>query len=129
MYEINLEYVCRNQAFKPEQVVSADLVYPRGAVPNAQLIWVRIQLESGDRKFVTLALTDFYRYVKLPESSIGGWTDGHRGSDYTGLNARYEVDHSGGSESVSSELFDGTERIEEAVASELAAAPEGGQDA
>lgn len=119
-YEINLEYLCRNQRFNPAEVVSSELVIPKGAVPNSMLLWIRVELISGDRKFVTLPLVDFYRYVELPESSIGGWTDGNRGSDYTGLNARYEVDHTGSSEPVSSELFDGTERVEEAVATELA---------
>lgn len=90
-YTINLDELCLNQAFKPGQVVSSDLVFPRGAVPNSQLLWVRIELKSGERKFVTLPLTEFYRFVSLPESSIGGWTDGNRGSDFSGLDARYAI--------------------------------------
>mgnify|MGYP001825274950 CR=1 FL=1 len=116
-YEINLEYLCRNRRFKPAEVVSSELVIPKGAVPNSMLLWIRIELISGDRKFVTLPLVDFYRYVELPESSIGGWTDGDRGSDYSGLNARYEVDHSGSGEKVSGELLDGAEGSTEAVES------------
>jgi hypothetical protein len=103
-YSINLEELCCNQAFSPDQVVSSDLVFPRGAVPNSMLLWVRIELTSGKRKFVTLPLVEFHRFVSLPESNIGGWTDGDRGSDYSGLNARYEVDHSGSDEAISDEL-------------------------
>ena len=116
-YVINLEELCSNQAFAPDQVVSSELVFPKGAVPNSRILWVRVELTNGERKFITLPLLEFYRFVQLPESSIGGWVDGDHGSDYTGLNARYEANHTGGSESVSSELFDGTERIEDSVAS------------
>lgn len=80
-YEINLAAVCKNQRFTPEEVVSSELVFPNGAVPNSQLLWVRIELTSGDRRFITLALRDFYQYVKLPTSSIGGWTEGKLGTD------------------------------------------------
>ncbi len=114
-YEINLEYLCRNRRFKPAEVVSSELVIPKGAVPNSMLLWIRVELSSGDRKFVTLPLVDFYRYVELPESSIGGWTDGDRGSDYSGLNARYEVDHTGSNESVSGSVLDSAESVEEVV--------------
>ena len=114
-YEINLSAVCKNQRFKPEEVVQSDLVFPRGAVPNAQLLWVRIELANGERKFITLPLRDFYEYVSLPESSIGGWTDGDRGRDRTGLNVRYEVDHSGSSEEVRQTVLDGSESSEETV--------------
>lgn len=114
-YSINLENLCKNQRFRPEEVVSSDLVFPKGAVPNAQILWVRVELKSGERKFITLSLREFYEYVDLPESSIGGWTDGDIGSDYTGLNARYEVDHSGSSEQVSGELLDGPEGAEVSV--------------
>jgi len=89
-------------------------------VPNSMLLWIRVELTNGERKFVTLPLVDFYLYVELPESSIGGWTDGDRGSDYTGLNARYEVDDTGSSEEVSGELLDRTEGVEKALASGVA---------
>ena len=114
-YSINLDYLSRNQDFTPEEVVSSDLVIPKGAVPNSMLLWIRVELKNGTRKFVTLALVDFYLYVNLPESSIGGWTDGDRGSDYSGLNSRYEVDHSGGEEPVSDELQLRTESVEKAL--------------
>ena len=114
-YEIDLEQVCKTQDFVPSQVVSSELVWPKGAVPNSRLIWIRIELTSGKRQFVTLPLVDFYQYIKLPESSIGGWTDGDRGSDYTGLNARYEVDHQGDGDEVSGELQHGAEGTESAV--------------
>ena len=120
LYTINLEHLCRNQGFAPEQVVSSELVIPKGAVPNSMLLWIRVELTNGERKFVTLPLVDFYLYVELPESSIGGWTDGDRGSDYTGLNARYEVDDTGSSEEVSGELLDRTEGVEKALASGVA---------
>lgn len=120
MYEIKLEAICKNQSFQPEEVVSSELVYPKGAVPNSQLLWVRVELKSGDRKFVTLSLSRFYEYVSLPESSIGGWTDGVRGSDYTGLNPRYEAHHNGSGEEVSGELQHSAEVAEEAVATEVA---------
>lgn len=114
-YTINLDSVCKTQRFKPEEVVQSDLVFPKGAVPNAQILWVRVELQNGERKFITLSLRDFYKYVNLPESSIGGWTDGDRGRDRTGLNARYEVDHSGSSEEVRETVLDGTESLEETV--------------
>jgi len=94
-YEINLDHVCKNERFLPTQVVSSELVFPRGAVPNSQLIWIKIELESGERRFVTLALKDFHQYVELPQSNIGGWTDGEIGSDYAGLDSRYKVVDSG----------------------------------
>lgn len=122
-YRLNLDVVCKNQRFKPEEVVKSDLVFPKGAVPNSQLIWVRIELVNGERKFITLPLRDFYMYVDLPTSSIGGWTDGDRGRDRTGLNARYEVDHSGGGGEVSGSLLDGSEGTEEAVEAQVPEAP------
>lgn len=115
-YSINLDYLCRNRDFSPSQVVSSELVFPKGAVPNAQLIWVRIELTSGDRKFITLPLTEFYKYVDLPESSIGGWTDGEVGSDIFGLDPRYAIVDQGGSEEVQDELQHGTEESEAPVA-------------
>lgn len=114
-YQVNLEEVCKNQSFTPSQVVSSELVLPSGAVPNSMLLWVRIELTNGSRRFVTLALRDFYKYVTLPESSIGGWTDGDRGSNSSGLDPRYALDHSGDSEEASSELQLGTESVEEVV--------------
>ena len=111
-YEINIHTMCENQSFTPEQVVSSDLVFPKGAVPNSMLLWVRIELTSGDRKFITLPLAEFHRYVSLPESSIGGWTDGDHGSDSAGLNPRYEVDDSGGEDALSDELQLSTKSIE-----------------
>ena len=90
-YELNLDIICKSQRFSPDQVVSSELVFPRGAVPNSQLMWVKIELENGDKQFVTLALSDFHEYVTLPQSNIGGWTDGEVGSDYAGLDARYKV--------------------------------------
>lgn len=118
-YEINLSEVCKTQRFQPQEVVSCDLVFPKGAVPNSQLLWARVELVSGERKFITLALRDFYVYVRLPESSIGGWTDGDRGSDIFGLNPRYEVDDSGGGSEVSGALLDGAEGAEETVEAEV----------
>ena len=97
-YEINLDYICRIQRFSPSQVVSSELVYPRGAVPNSQLIWIRIELTSGEKRFVTLSLADFYKYITLPQSNIGGWTDGEVGSDYAGLDSRYKVVDQGSSD-------------------------------
>lgn len=128
-YTLKLDVICKNQSFTPEQVVSSDLVFPRGAVPNAQLIWVRVELDSGERKFITLSLGKFYEYVQLPESSIGGWTDGDRGSDYSGLNSRYEVDHSGGGEEVSDELQFSAESAEATVESGVAEPSQGGPTA
>lgn len=124
-YTINLEYLCRNQDFAPQEVVSSDLVFPRGAVPNSRILWVRVELTNGTRKFITQPLLEFYRLVELPESSIGGWTDGDRGSDYSGLNARYEVDHSGSEESLPDELQLSAESASEAVAAQI---PEEKQD-
>ena len=129
MYTINLDYLCRNQNFTPEEVVSSELVYPKGAVPNAMLLWVRLELINGKRQFVTLPLVDFYKYVNLPESSIGGWTDGDRGSDYSGLNARYEVDHSGSGRSIPDELQLSSESTEEAVDAQVPEAGEAGAEA
>jgi hypothetical protein len=114
-YALNLAEICKREKFNPEDVVTAELVFPKGAVPNAQLIWVRVEVKSGDRKFITLPLRDFYQYVDLPTSSIGGWTDGDRGSDRTGLNARYEIVHSGGAEEVHSRVLDGPEGPAEAM--------------
>ena len=125
-YTINLEELCLHQTFKPEQVVSSDLVFPQGAVPNSRILWVRIELTSGDRKFITLPLMEFYRFVQLPESSIGGWTDGDRGSDSSGLNARYEVDHTGSDESLSDELQLSTESAEKALDTQISSEGEGG---
>lgn len=90
-YTINLAYLCRNQAFEPSQVVSSELVFPKGAVPNAQLIWIKVELTSGKKFFITLPLKEFHLYVDLPESSIGGWTDGEQGSDLAGLDPRYMI--------------------------------------
>jgi len=87
-YEINLEEVCRKQSFSPSQVVSSELVFPKGSVPNSQLIWVKVELKSGDRKFITLPLRDFYQFINLPQSSIGGWTDGDMGIDRHGNSIR-----------------------------------------
>jgi hypothetical protein len=120
-YEINLEAVCRKERFKPEEVVQSDLVFPKGAVPNAQIIWVRVLLKNGERRFVTLPLRDFYEFVDLPVSSIGGWTDGEVGTDESGMKAhldrygsdgsdiprldtRYEIDHIGSDVALPDEL-------------------------
>lgn len=78
-YTVNLEQLCVHQKFNPEDIATAELVYPNGAVPNAQLIWVRTELKNGDRKFITLPLQHFHEYIELPVSSIGGWTTGERG--------------------------------------------------
>ena len=118
-YEINLAEICKKQRFEPEEVVECDLVFPKGAVPNSQLLWVRIELRSGDRKFITLPLREFYVYVDLPVSSIGGWTDGDRGRDSTGLNARYEIDDNGSVEEIRETVLDGTEGTEEIVDSRV----------
>jgi hypothetical protein len=118
-YEINLEVLCSTQAFSVDQVVSSELVFPKGAVPNSMLLWVRIELTNGKRQFITLPLVDFYKYIDLPESSIGGWTDGDRGSDYSGLNARYEVDDSGSEEQVSDELQLSAKSVAETVATRI----------
>ena len=119
-YTIKLEELCETQPFSADQVVSSELVFPKGAVPNSQLLWVRVELDSGDRKFVTLSLSRFYEYIELPESSIGGWTDGNRGSDYTGLNARYEANNTGSVTEVSGELQHSPEGAEEAVETPVA---------
>jgi hypothetical protein len=105
-YALNLVEICKREKFGPDDVVTAELVFPKGAVPNAQLIWVRVEVKSGDRKFITLPLRDFYQYVDLPTSSIGGWTDGEKGTDRSGLNPRYEIVHSGGAEQVHSRELD-----------------------
>jgi hypothetical protein len=128
-YVINLNELCLHQAFGPDQVVSSELVFPKGAVPNSMLLWIRLELTSGKRQFVTLPLVDFYKYVDLPESSIGGWTDGDHGSDYSGLNARYEVDHSGSEEPVSDELQLSPEVAEEPVETQLPEERKAGQGA
>jgi hypothetical protein len=123
-YKINLEKLCLNQSFQPSQVVSSELVFPEGAVPNSQLIWIRVELTGGRRSFITLPLTRFHEYVILPDSSIGGWTDGDRGSDSSGLNARYEVDHSGGDDSLPDELQLSAESTEEVVETQVSEAKE-----
>lgn len=104
MYEVKLSALCDAQRFEESQVVSSELVYPKGAVPNAQLIWFRVELTNGERMFITKPLSQFYEYVQLPESSIGGWTDGDRGRDSTGHFTRYALDDSGDGEEVSGEL-------------------------
>lgn len=114
-YEINLDSLCEFQNFTPDQVVSADLVFPKGAVPNAQILWVRLELSSEERKFITLPLADFYRFVTLPESSIGGWTDGDRGHDRSGHFARYALNDSGDGKAASGELQHSAEGAEKAV--------------
>lgn len=114
-YEINLDRLCKFQNFTPEQVKSADLVFPSGAVPNAQILWVRVELSNEERKFITLPLTDFYEFVTLPESSIGGWTDGDRGHDRAGHFTRYAFDDSSDSDETSGELQHGSEGAKEAV--------------
>lgn len=124
-YKINLEELCMNQAFNPEQVVSSELVFPAGAVPNSQLLWVRIALTSGKRQFITLPLREFHRFISLPESSIGGWTDGDRGSDYSGLNSRYETNNQGSGEPVSDELQLSAKGVAEAMAARV---PESGEN-
>lgn len=128
-YTINLEYLCRNQSFAPAEVVSSDLVFPRGAVPNSRILWVRVELTNGKRQFITQPLLEFYRLVELPESSIGGWTDGDRGSDHSGLNARYEINHSRGEESLSDELQLSAESASEAVATPIPDETKDRQDA
>lgn len=71
-YSINLEHLCRNQNFKPQQVVTAELVRPKGSVFNSKLIWVKVLLKNEETKFITLNLLDFYDYVQLPNSSLQG---------------------------------------------------------
>jgi hypothetical protein len=114
-YRLKLEEICKTQNFRPEEVVQSDLVFPNGAVPNSQLLWVRVELKNGQRKFITLSLRDFHQFVELPSSSIGGWTDGDRGYDRTGLNTRYEVDHSGSEEEVRGGILNRPESAEETV--------------
>lgn len=99
-YAVNLDKLCANQKYGPEQVVSAELVFPRGAVPNSMLLWVRVEITSGERYFITLPLVEFHQYIDLPESDIGGWTSGDRGSDYAGLDPRYKVVDQGSDKSV-----------------------------
>lgn len=118
-YELNLEKICHNQRFGVSQVVSSELVFPKGAVPNAQLLWVKVELTSGERIFVTLPLRDFYEYVDLPLSSIGGWTDGDRGSDYAGLDPRYVADDTGSGEPIRRELLISPEGIAEPMDAQL----------
>lgn len=114
-YSINLTELCKNQSFSPAQVVSSELVYPRGAVPNSQLLWVKVELTNGNRSFVTLPLSMFHTYVQLPQSSIGGWTDGDLGSDYAGLDSRYKDDDSCSSDEARGELQHGSEGASELV--------------
>jgi hypothetical protein len=90
-YTVNIEKVAQYQDFTPDQVVQCELVFPNGAVPNSQLIWFRVELTNDRKKFVTLPLRDFYEYIDLPTSSIGGWTDGEMGAEGSGLNERYEI--------------------------------------
>ena len=106
-YELNLEKICHNQRFAVSQVVSSELVFPKGAVPNAQLLGVRIELR------------DFYEYVDLPLSSIGGWTDGDRGSDYAGLDPRYVADDTSSGEPIRRELLISPEGIAEPMDAQL----------
>lgn len=115
-YSINVEKLCETQRFNASQVVLSELVFPKGAVPNAQIIWFKMELSSGERVFLTKPLQDFYEYVELPESSIGGWTDGDIGTDSSGHESRYAIDDSGGSEPVSGEVQHGTKSVEEVVA-------------
>jgi hypothetical protein len=133
-YRVKLDELCKAQNFTPAQVVSTQLVYPRGAVPNSQVLWVRVELTSGDRKFITLPLSEFYCYIDLPESSIGGWTDGEvgsdsmnaahinryaqdgsDGSDISGHHAGNEADDSGSSEPAHDDLSNSSESNEGAV--------------
>ena len=134
-YNIKLDVVCRNQRFRPQEVVSSELVFPKGAVPNSQLLWIKVELISGERKFVTLPLRDFYDYIELPESSIGGWTDGELGTDEAGMRAhlekykqdgsnrpdssghdsRNEADDHRGSKQIPDDLLDGTEVASDSV--------------
>jgi hypothetical protein len=89
-YDINLDHLCRNQRFKPAEVVSSELVYPKGAVPNPQILWVKVELTNGERSFITLPLMQFYDYIELPRSTIGGWTEGELGTDEAGMRAHLE---------------------------------------
>jgi len=128
-YQINLKKLCRNQRFNESQVVSSELVFPQGAVPNAQILWIRVELTSGERKFITVPLAQFYEYIDLPESSIGGWTDGDRGSDYSGLDSRHEIVNPGSGKEVRSELQLGAESTEESVEARVSEPDEAEQSA
>lgn len=75
-YAINLPALCERQTFTPDQVESAELVYPKGAVPNSMLLWVMVKIAGQERRYITLPLADFYKYVDLPESNLGGLVDG-----------------------------------------------------
>ena len=107
-------------------------------MPNSQILWVRCDLTSGERKFVTLPLRDFYEYIDLPVSSIGGWTEGELGTDEAGMRSHlekykhggdgqdssrpdtgHEAHDQGGNEQVSDDLLDGPESAERAVETEL----------
>lgn len=137
-YKINVEELCHNQSFLPSQVVSSELVFPRGAVPNAAIIWIRVELANGERSFVTRSLADFYKLVDLPESSIGGWTEGNKGtdtamdkrldivmsqeqedgdsrSDHAGHDTGDEAHNSGSAEPISGGVLDGSEGVAAAV--------------
>lgn len=103
-YEIKLDHLCRNQDFAPAQVVSSELVYPKGAVPNPLLMWVRVTLTNEDTRFITLPLTQFYEYVQLPESKLGGLVDGNYGSDIQRHLSGYALDDSGDSPEAQREL-------------------------
>jgi hypothetical protein len=71
-YEVDLEYLCKTLDFVPEQVVSAGLVYPRGSVPNKKLMWIKVELTNEETKWITRPLADFYEYIRLPKSNLGG---------------------------------------------------------
>lgn len=75
-YSIKLDVLCATQNFGVDQVESATLVYPRGAVPNPLLLWVKVVLKDRETRFITLPLTLFYEYVDLPQSNLGGMIDG-----------------------------------------------------
>lgn len=74
-YKVNLQELCKTQNFDPDQVVNAELVFPKGAVPNSKLIWLRIDLTNKVSKHITLPLSEFHKYVILPESTLGGILD------------------------------------------------------
>lgn len=76
-YAINLPALCERQNFTPDQVESASLVFPKGAVPDPLLLWVRIAIRDQDVRVITLPLTQFYKYVDLPEENLGGLVLGH----------------------------------------------------
>lgn len=71
-YTINLVALCATRNFTPSQVDDAELVFPKGAVPNSLLLWVRVSLTNNEKRFITLPLTEFYKYVDLPHSNLGG---------------------------------------------------------